>query len=204
MPTNPRIQPSTANSFEFIPSVPRSVAAKLLPYLNLVGEHHLSSLSLSSSFTSSDTAATAPQHPHAQAAYIEQLYRRRLAEAYFTEEVGSEKERLTPGYVTADKCDGKGDDTAHRPIPAVWQPTFVATAFPPPSLRSNPEEEAEEEEEEEEKIDIVFFDFIQPDILSALNTLQKRRTFTERDVGVFVEQLTANTLMQTYAQREWN
>ncbi|ORY78038.1 Metallo-dependent phosphatase-like protein [Leucosporidium creatinivorum] len=197
------------NSFEYIPSVPRSVAAKLLPYLNLVGEHHLASLTSTTTTTSSDDEPL-PQlsiaHPHAQAASVELLYRRRLAEEYAaSSSTSTGEEKLTPGYVTADKCSELGDDTLHRPIPAVWQPTFVSTAFPPPPPSTNASSSSSSSsEEEEDKIDIVFFDFIQPDILSALNALQKTKTFTEGDVSLFVGSLTANTLMQSYAEREWS
>lgn len=221
----------TANTFQFVPDVPRSIAHKLLPYLNLVGEHHLASLSPSSSSLSTSNSSFADQlaalhlptdyqlpsldlsHPHAQAAAVELSYRRRLAVAYSLSSPDSEDDsnaetnkkpdHLTPGYVTADSCGAeKGDDTLHRPIPAVFQPTFVSTSFPSPRWH---------EEGQQEKVDIVFFDFIQPDILGALNVLAARegrgtKKWEKGDVGVYVkeEELTANTLMQVYAGREWN
>ena len=51
---------------------------------------------------------------------------------------------------------------------------------------------------------MAFFDFIEPDVLSALNVLQDDRVFTSKDVGLFVTNLTANTLMQEYALRKWH
>ena len=222
---------SLANSFQYIPFVPRPLAVRLLPYLNLVGEHHLASTFArlspalaSTSYRAELSALGLPSntnlpsldtsHPHSEAASVELLYRRQLALAASTslaaEEIGTSKrhERLTPGYVTADSCAERGDDTRHRPIPAVWQPTFVSTAFPRPRWHED------EPHQQEDKVDVVFFDFIQIDILSALNTLSSadeakgsmRKVWSKEDVGTYVpvENLTANTLMQEYARREWN
>ncbi|GAA5891579.1 hypothetical protein JCM6882_004515 [Rhodosporidiobolus microsporus] len=118
--------------------------------------------------------------------------------------------RLSEGYVTLDACGGSdrdeqlGDDTAHRPFRTARQPVFVGTALPPlSSLAANADGEASEEEEE--TVDVVFFDFITPDILSALNVLGgKGKKYGAEDVRKYLEDVGANTLMETYARREWN
>jgi len=97
------------------------------------------------------------------------------------------------GYVTLDSCgpDELGDDTLHTPFKVSRQPIFVSTALP----------------KEEEAVDVVFFDFIQPDILSALNYLddgKSGKTWGVEDVEKYVENLTANTLLETWAKKAWN
>lgn len=156
--------------------MPLSTARKMLPYLNLVGEHGV----LPSSLESSAGLTTS----------IEHIYRRSLVNSYHAASPSVLSSSHTFGYVTQDLCPGLGDDVLHRPLPAVWQPTFVSTELPDGG--------------DDERVDIVFFDFIQPDILSALNTLQRDKTFSPKDVGLYITEFTANTLMQTYAASEWN
>lgn len=184
-----------ANNFLFIAGVRRSVAKKLLPYLNVVGEHHLATASL----------LTPPSSPFDQMRgdlRTEHLHRRALARSYDTFMEQQLLETSTPipqspGYVTLDACDDLGDDTLHRPLPASWQPIFVSTQFPEARWRPA--------HEDEERLDVVFFDFIQPDILAALNYLQDEREYSMDDVRLYIETgLSANTLMQEYATREWN
>lgn len=118
---------------------------------------------------------------------VEHIYRRTQLESFNAYRGRTD---LTWGYVTLDSCPGLGDDTLHKPLPSVAQPVFVATELP--------------EGEEEDLVDVAFFDFIEPDVLSALNVLQDDRVFTSKDVGLFVTNLTANTLMQEYALRKWH
>ena len=130
------------------------------------------------------------------------------------------RRRPTEGYVTLDPpgCGGAdddddddaaderfGDDTLHRPFKSSWQPIFVATDFPPPPPL------ASSAGQEENRVDVVFLDFIKPDILSALNVLSAAERgpehaggpWTEEDVEVYLEGITANTLMEEYAKRYW-
>lgn len=120
-----------ANNFEYIPSVPLSVARKLLRYLNLVGEHGVLPSVLEGS-------------PSAIAADVELQYRKH--ELYSFQNFDFEtlqREDRTFGYVTLDRCEGLGDDVRHKPLPHCWQPTFVSTKLP---------------ETEDEFVDVVFFD----------------------------------------------
>lgn len=196
-----------ANSFLYIPAVPLALASRVLHYLNIVGEHGLVS--------SSPSVPEAPPHrlagPDARAARdaaaLEHAHRRSL----LTQSTAFEREqeqddgkwrmkRRTEGYVTPDSCGVEsddpsevlGDDTLHRPFRSSLQPIFVSTALP----------------QHEEKIDVVFFDFITPDVLGALNVLgaagKGGKKYGARDVEVYMRNLTANTLMEEYAKREWN
>ncbi|SCZ87711.1 BZ3500_MvSof-1268-A1-R1_Chr2-2g05177 [Microbotryum saponariae] len=184
------------NSFLFVPGVKRSVAQKMLAYLNVVGEHKLTSSSASVSVRSTeDNYVEDRWAQERESLHLEHLHRRALLEASnlsasIPPSEYDDASSLSLGYVTQDACGGLGDDTLHRPVPSVWQPIFVATEFPPSAAA--------------DLIDVVFFDFIQPDILGALNTLQNEREYASSDVKLFVEDLTANTLMQEYAKREWN
>ncbi|KDE05657.1 hypothetical protein MVLG_04028 [Microbotryum lychnidis-dioicae p1A1 Lamole] len=185
------------NSFLFVPGVKRSVAQQLLAYLNVVGEHKLTTSSASVSVRSTEDNYEEDRWvQERESLHLEHLHRRALLEASNLSTSippSDDDEASSPsiGYVTQDACGGLGDDTLHRPVPSVWQPIFVATEFPPSSAATD-------------RIDVVFFDFIQPDILGALNTLQNERKYASSDVKLFVEDLTANTLMQEYARREWN
>lgn len=161
------------NSFRFVSGVDRTVASKLLYHLNLVGEH------------------TVAAQAHDDEAVVSRAFAEQQAESWrrWTREHGDYEafSGLTTGYVTYDSCPGRGDDTVHKPYPYSPQPTFVATEFPHHSKR----------------VDVVFFDFIAPDVLAALNALQSTRTYTTEDVHVYVDHVSANTLMETYASKYW-
>ena len=122
---------------------------------------------------------------------VEHAYRRAQAASYASY---TGPTNLTWGYVTEDSCPGHGDDTLHMPLPASPQPIFVSTAFP----------ELDGGGQDVPLVDVVFFDFIRPDIVAALNALQTERIYGREDVAVFVDSLTANTVMQEYASREWH
>ncbi|GAA5973141.1 hypothetical protein JCM11641_006289 [Rhodosporidiobolus odoratus] len=225
------------NSFLSIPSVPLSLAHKLLPYLNVVGEHGLlpsqsphsaEYISSLSSFASGDAVVAAEaamlEHEHREGQY--EAWEAALIRAGKNGEIAmlkAEEQReaggkgrwrttpMTEGYVTLDACGPSsnddpaerwGDDTAHRPFRTARQPVFVSTALPP--LLSPQTADAEDEE----TVDVVFFDFIQPDIVWALNTLSVRERRGERwnagDVEKYVEWVSANSLFEVYAKREWN
>lgn len=267
-----RTSACAANAFLYVPAVPRSLASKLLRYLNLVGEHGFATSEAAVSggggntTTMSGPVLAGDLARAADAARLEHVYRRSvLASAAAVAGVGARPDeqaagselmsstdpllppprwrmrRPTEGYVTLDPpgCGGAdqderderfGDDTLHRPFRSSWQPIFVATDLPPPLPRSTPDERArrepldrsdhtEDDEGRDDRIDVVFFDFIKPDILSALNVLsasmslgakegsgpgrREQMTWTEDDVDVYIEGMTANTLMEEYAKRYW-
>jgi hypothetical protein len=228
---------NTANDFNYIPSVPLSVASKLLHHLNLVGEHGLlpsqnvdsveyrdflsSFASLAGADEAEGDSKQATLLAAAESATLETHHRRSLALSSLSSSPPSSsssafspstsfggKWRTKPfseGYLTLDACGGSdpaeqlGDDTAHRPFRSARQPVFVATSLPV-ALSV-----AEESEGEEETVDVVFFDFITPDIISALNVLDRQsgRRYGLGDVEKYVEGISANTLMETYAKRAW-
>ncbi|KAM0786669.1 hypothetical protein ACM66B_002117 [Microbotryomycetes sp. NB124-2] len=198
------------NHFLFVPAVKYSVVKKLLPYLNLVGEHHITSSSLAFNNT-----ITIDSLQITESARIEHIYRQSLTQSanlFYASSIAHSAHDMSLGYVTYDECDDLGDDTRHRPLPIAPQPIFVSTALP--ARRSDAYSSrgrsgvaavlSDDDKEDEQLVDVVFFDFIKPDILNALNYLQKDKVYREEDVQLYMEELTANTLMQEYAKREWN
>ncbi|GAA5873619.1 hypothetical protein JCM3774_004993 [Rhodotorula dairenensis] len=245
------------NRFLYVPNVPRSLAAKLLRYLNVVGEHGLVAASAGAVGDSTPVRTEGDLARAADAARLEHAYRRSVLASEQSVAAASQAEvhaaglnadnlagqsaaaesapphwrmrRPTEGYVTLDPsgCGGGagerderfGDDTLHRPFRSSWQPIFVATDLPPSltkKLTSGPATEEgnagpdNDDDDDDRGVDVVFFDFIKPDILSALNVLgagSKRQrhgaAWTEEDVEVYIEGTTANTLMEEYAKRYW-
>jgi hypothetical protein len=140
----------------------------------------------------------------AESAHLEHSRRRALvkaSESSLSTLSGGGKGRwkmtpLSEGYVTLDSCgpDDLGDDTLHTPFKVSRQPIFVSTSLP--------------SSKEEKFVDVVFFDFIQPDIISALNWLDQDnkdgKKWGVEDVELYLEDLTANTLLETWAKRAWN
>jgi hypothetical protein len=119
--------------------------------------------------------------------------------------------KLTYGYVTYDSCPGTPDDTPHRPLPAFEIPDFVLSHHPslPPSssIPLNHHQgfasSALQEEEKEAKVDLVFYEFIAPLVLRALNALQREKNYGMKDIEVYSE-LKANELLGEYAKIAWN
>jgi hypothetical protein len=177
-----------ANQFVYLPDVPRALAKKLLGYLNLVGEHGFRPATAA---LDADDATSTPLSPieaiAADDARVQRAYHHHLAasaESYIAT-AGDDKHSL--GYVTQDSCPELGDDVLHRPVPSEWQPTFVATELPA----------------EEEVVDVVFFDFLIPDLVGAMNSLQKGREYSSADVRVYLDELKANNLVAEYAKLRW-
>ncbi|GJN93528.1 hypothetical protein Rhopal_006585-T1 [Rhodotorula paludigena] len=198
------------NNFLYLPSVPRRLAAKLLHHLNLVGEHGLASSANAETLTAAEQASlarfVAKHGSHILAsrdsAALEHAHRRSLAASVSASAQGGKwrPRRPSEGYVTLDACGGSdrgeqlGDDTAHRPFRSARQPVFVATELPPG---------------EDETVDVVFFDFIAIDVVRGLNALGGKEDggrYALEEVQTYIdpEELTANTLMETYAKRAWN
>jgi hypothetical protein len=98
--------------------------------------------------------------------HVEKKYRKWL-EDMDARASGMEKRaagNLTLGYVTNDSCPGVGDDTLHAPLPFHSIPDFIGSA--PPSVA------------DDTPIDLVFADFVQPQLLSILNAIQTSKNYT--------------------------
>ncbi|KAI0031968.1 Metallo-dependent phosphatase-like protein [Vararia minispora EC-137] len=101
-------------------------------------------------------------------------------------------ENLTLGYVTHDSCPGVGDDIPHTAIQSYTSvPNYLASPLPPGVDPDSP------------IVDLVFTDFVQGNVLQALNSAQSNRTFTTADVGSYSD-CKLNCVLGVFAQQSWN
>jgi hypothetical protein len=94
---------------------------------------------------------------------------------------------LTTEYIQS--CPGNGDDTPHAPLPFFSPPIFISST--PPNVPGDT------------PIDLVFIDFIQPQVLQTLNQVQAVKNYTTADVQVYSPLLASQTL-GVFAQEKWN
>ncbi|KAJ7940412.1 Metallo-dependent phosphatase-like protein [Mycena leptocephala] len=170
-----------ADTFLYIPGVPFSVADAVLPALNGAGADN----------RRRDEAVEAELWARG---YVGTRYREWMEEmARRDAELGGEARRaagnLTLGYVTTDACPGVGDDTPHAPLAFNAIPDFIASAAPDVA--------------DDAPIDLVFVDFIEAQLLTILNGLQKDKVYTTADVSKYTDVL-ASEALGIYAQQEWN
>lgn len=98
---------------------------------------------------------------------------------------------LTPGYVTTDDFGTDGDDTPHSKIPNVSQPEMVQANASFPADKSTPQ-----------AVDLVFLDYIAPDVLGALKTAGA--SYTTADVSYYLPKtFTTNSYLPAYAKIAW-
>ncbi|KAG9312320.1 Metallo-dependent phosphatase-like protein [Chiua virens] len=121
--------------------------------------------------------------------YAESRYRAWLEEMNTRQLSPGARDGTTPGYVTKDGCPDAGDDTVHTPMQVHRMPKYIASN--PPSV------------DDSTSIDLVFVEFIQSEVLSALNGAQSETTYTSADVSVYSSTL-ANEVLGVYAQAQWN
>ncbi|KAI6029165.1 Metallo-dependent phosphatase-like protein [Pisolithus microcarpus] len=99
------------------------------------------------------------------------------------------KDELTFGYVTVDSCPGAGDDTLHTLPPSYDIPDYMASS--PPNVT------------DDTPIDLVFVDFIETPVLTILNELQSKKTYSKDDVSPY-SPVMSNQAFGLYAQVYWN
>ncbi|WWC88647.1 uncharacterized protein L201_003560 [Kwoniella dendrophila CBS 6074] len=100
------------------------------------------------------------------------------------------KKPRTMGFVTKDRCPGKGDDIEHYPVPFVGnQPDFIETPFP--------------DVDDEEIIDVVSMDFALDDFLAAVNVLDPTIGLKEKHMKPYAEGLEINVVFGMYAKEMW-
>ncbi|KAJ6495385.1 Metallo-dependent phosphatase-like protein [Mycena sanguinolenta] len=169
-----------ADSFLFIPDVPFSAASAVLPALNGGGAQN----------RRRDQGLEAALRARG---YTETRYREWLQEMYERDLQHREERRatenLTLGYVTTDTCPGLGDDIPHTPLPFFSSPDYIASALPDVA--------------DDTPIDLVFVDFIESDLLKALNSVQTDKVYTTADVSLYTDVLSSQAL-GLYAQQVWN
>jgi hypothetical protein len=171
--------------FQFIPNVPFSVASAVLPALNKAGANERRELF---------EKRNAELYGRGE---VETIYRKWLEEMDKRND-GMEKraaQNLTLGYVTSDSCPGVGDDTIHAPLPFFDSPDFVGSPVPLVPSPAVPTSDS--------PIDLVFLDFIAPQVLPLLNTLQTAKVYSTADVQSYTD-IATNEVLGLYAQQAWN
>jgi len=169
------------DQFLFIPDIPFSVANQILPSLNKHGADQRRSLF---------DELEGREHELYARGHVDRRYNEWLEEM---DRRGGEQRRaagnLTLGYVTHDKCPGVGDDVLHAPIPFHRVPAFIGST--PPTVS------------DDTKIDLVFVDFIEKQLIGILNSVQQEKTYNAADVQTY-SPLRANEVLGVYAQHAWN
>ncbi|GAA5820908.1 hypothetical protein JCM3770_004862 [Rhodotorula araucariae] len=217
------------NNFLFLPSVPRSLASRLLRHLNLVGEHGFYEREQDDDETAWLARQPADVRAARDAAAAEHARRRTLVAAASASasasastsasasavERGSNRWRMrraSEGYVTLDACGGHDDDDDDDDSRGGEQ-FGDDTAHRPyrtawqPVFVGTALPTGTATAPGTDAVDVVFFDFIAIDVVRGLNALGGQRggeRYRMDMVQRYVGWVTANTLMEEYAKRAWN
>jgi hypothetical protein len=98
---------------------------------------------------------------------------------------------VTPGYTTSDDFGTDGDDTVHAKIPSYNQPNDLQANASFATDGSTPT-----------TVDLIFLDFIAPNVLSALN--QTGLVYKTSDVQYYLPpSFTTNSYLPIYAKAKW-
>jgi NAD nucleotidase-like protein len=98
---------------------------------------------------------------------------------------------VSPGYTTSDDFGTDGDDTVHSKIPSYNQPNDLQANASFPTDGSTPK-----------TVDLIFLDFIAPNVLSALN--QTGLVYKISDVQYYLPpSFTTNSYLPIYAKAKW-
>ncbi|KAK4988299.1 hypothetical protein LTR50_004032 [Elasticomyces elasticus] len=174
-----------ADSFQYLPNVPYSIASKVLAALN-AGPYQKHRRDLSTrdfSFSSLDPSLDScldppPTHPHMPKRSLGRVVRRQSTSP-------------TPGYTTTDDFGSDGDDTPHSKIPYYAQPNDLQANASFPADGSMPQ-----------AVDLVFLDYIAKNVLQAVQALGLN--VSQRDVSYYLpEAFTTNSYLPAYAQKYW-
>ncbi|RPD70195.1 hypothetical protein L226DRAFT_539048 [Lentinus tigrinus ALCF2SS1-7] len=167
------------NFFSYIPNIPLSIARQVLPTMNGVATSKRRRELDEERYARGDVDVQ-------YRAWLEEMDRR--ASLYGTER--RDDENVTLGYVTSDSCPGVGDDIPHTPLPFFPTPDYTGSDAPTGLPDDTP-------------IDLVFDNFTQDDLLTALNALQGERVYTAVDAQPYSDVL-AKAILGIYAQKYWN
>lgn len=111
---------------------------------------------------------------------------------------------LLPGYTTIDDAGADGDDTLHSPIKFYTVPTFIESRIR--FLSATPKRkkltDTMEEPGDPDVVDLVFLDFVQPNILLALKFLGA--DYHEDDTNFYMGEVTLNDLIGSWVKENWN
>ncbi|KAF1964100.1 hypothetical protein BU23DRAFT_562208 [Bimuria novae-zelandiae CBS 107.79] len=175
------------DAFQFIPDVPYSQASQVLGILNAGPWQKKRDLSISD-FNFSPVLADRDiciDPPLTHASGMDKRSKGRV--------IRRQAADPSPGYTTTDDFGTDGDDTIHKAIPRYPQPNDLQANGSFPTNGSLPD-----------TVDLVFLDFIAPNIIDALNGPDVGGGYTEDDVSYYLpKEFTTNSYLPTYAKIAW-
>ena len=179
-----------ADGFQFIPSVPYTIASQVLPILN-AGPFEKRDTNLEFNFPQrADNCVegmTTSQHDTLG------LKRRTHAYQEMTRGLNRRSETLIPGYLTSDDFGNGGDDTIHSAIPSYPQPNNIQANASFPTDGSLPD-----------AVDLIFLDFIGSEyVIPALQQIDPGK-YTAGDISYYLPKtFTTNSYLPAYAKKAW-
>jgi hypothetical protein len=175
------------DTFVYIPQVPYAEASQVLDTLNALPDskkkRSLQALEYTPDFNGADGCYDTP---YMLADAESRLYSRE-SESMTRRAAPA----LTPGYVTSDDFGTDGDDTPHSKIPNYDLPVYVQgnASFPATG--------------EHTSVDLVFLDYVESDVLTALSSLGMN--YTKSAVTQYLpKSFTTNSYLPLYAQQFWS
>ncbi|EMC94032.1 hypothetical protein BAUCODRAFT_36499 [Baudoinia panamericana UAMH 10762] len=175
------------DAFQYIPNVPYNLASQVLaklnagPYQKRSVEPELAARDFSfynPSMNQQDTCVDPVVSTHGGLQKRGNIVRR-------------QNYTVTPGYTTTDDFGTDGDDTIHSTIPYYSTPNDFQANASFPTNGSLPT-----------AVDLIFLDFIAPNVLSVLSGLGAK--YTTNDVAYYLpESFTTNSYLPLYARRYW-
>ena len=179
------------DTFQFLPNVPYAQAKTVLPTLNRgayqkrsLEEPQLQARDFHFSQLTGESCVDSATQIHAHNVL-------RRSEPMTRGKFKRQTSKLTPGYVTTDDFGTDGDDTVHSKIPYYLQPNDFQANASFPTDGSTPA-----------TVDLVFLDFIAPNVLSALKTTGA--SYTTADVQDYLPpSFDTNAYLPAYAKMAW-
>ena len=188
-----------SDAFQFIPDVPYANAKQVLGILNhgaFQKREEIESRDLETAdfnFSPLTGRSVEPCLDASASAHSDRLQRREL-HGSMTRGRHAMIQRdttLTPGYTTKDDFGTDGDDTVHSTIPFYYQPNDFQANASFPTDGSTPS-----------TVDLIFLDFIAPNVLAALNT--SGVTYTPSQVSYYLPTtFDTHAYLPAYAQLAW-
>ncbi|KAL3421794.1 calcineurin-like phosphoesterase [Phlyctema vagabunda] len=169
------------DAFEFIPSVPYSIAKNLINAMNGAVLNDKRNAFGSMPLPSNHDSCIDPTIGNIAA---------RATEDFKTRGISRRQTVVTPGYVTKDDWGSDGDDTPHSAIPSYTQPNYAQGngSFP-------------DDGTEPDVVDVVFLDYFASTVVAQLNKLAGATPYSITDVSYYLDpSFTTQSYLPEYAK----
>ncbi|TID23626.1 hypothetical protein E2P81_ATG03191 [Venturia nashicola] len=176
------------NTFQFLPDVDYKIASQVIGFINAGSFIKKRDVDLSVRDFSFNPMLTVGQETCLDPPITHRHLNRR---SYASGKLVRRQHVVTPGYVTTDDFGTDGDDTLHSEIPDFSQPNVFQANASFPADGSTPA-----------TVDLVFYDFIQPNVLKALKSAGA--SFVSSQVQAYMpKSFTTNSVLPAYAKLAW-